>query len=54
MNLADFIIVALIVGGIGFMLYRTMWKKKSFCPGCDSCSVASHAGGDKPGCCSGR
>ena len=36
MGFADIILMAAIIGGAFFLLYRSLWKKKGHCPGCDS------------------
>lgn len=36
MGSADIIMMVLIVAGALFILYRSLWKKKGHCPGCDS------------------
>lgn len=41
MNFVDVIILVVVLGGIGFLLYRTMWKPKSMCPGCDGCKPSA-------------
>ena len=28
--------IVLIVGGAVYLLYRSLWKKKSYCTGCDT------------------
>jgi hypothetical protein len=37
MGAADIIWMALILAGAGYLLYRSIWKKKGHCQGCDSC-----------------
>ncbi len=54
MQLVDLMVVAVIVAGIAFMVYRTMWKTKSPCPGCEggSCSSTARPAPDTHhGCC---
>lgn len=41
MELADLIWLALILGGSGYLLYRSFWKKKGHCGGCDGGNCAS-------------
>ncbi|RJQ44821.1 MAG: FeoB-associated Cys-rich membrane protein [Nitrospiraceae bacterium] len=36
MGIADVLIMILIIGGAVYMLYRSLWKKKGHCQGCDS------------------
>jgi hypothetical protein len=34
MGPSDFILSAVILGGAGYLLYRSIWKKKGHCAGC--------------------
>ena len=36
MGIVDIIWMAVILGGAGWLLYRSVWKKKGHCQGCDS------------------
>lgn len=36
MEFVDVVLMALIGGGAGYLLYRSVWKKKGHCQGCDS------------------
>jgi hypothetical protein len=36
MGIADIIWMVLIIAGALYILYRSLWKKKGHCPGCDS------------------
>ncbi len=36
MGFADIVWMAIIVAGVGYVLYRSIWKKRGYCPGCDS------------------
>jgi hypothetical protein len=36
MGIADIFWMALIIGGALYLLYRSIWKKKGCCSGCDS------------------
>lgn len=36
MGIADIIIAAVILAGAAYLLYRSVWKKKGHCCGCDS------------------
>lgn len=36
MGLFDIILMILILGGAFWLLYRSLWKKKGHCQGCDS------------------
>lgn len=42
MGISDMVIAAVILAGAAYLLYRSVWKKKGHCHGCD--------GG---GCCKG-
>ncbi len=35
MGFVDIALMAVIVGGAVYLLYRSLWKKKGHCPGCD-------------------
>jgi hypothetical protein len=35
MGLVDIVLIAVIIAGAVYLLYRSMWKKKGYCPGCD-------------------
>jgi hypothetical protein len=36
MGFTDIAFMILIIGGAFYLLYRSLWKKKGHCPGCDS------------------
>lgn len=36
MGIADVLWMTLILGGAGYLLYRSVWKKKGHCQGCDN------------------
>jgi hypothetical protein len=36
MGLVDIVLMAVIIAGAVYLLYRSIWKKKGHCPGCDS------------------
>lgn len=36
MGLTDIVLIVLIVGGAVYLLYRSIWKKKGYCHGCDA------------------
>jgi len=36
MGFVDIILMAVIIAGALYLLYRSLWKKKGHCPGCDS------------------
>ena len=38
METVDLLIAAVILGVASWLLYRSVWKKKGHCQGCDSCS----------------
>ncbi|WP_221249115.1 FeoB-associated Cys-rich membrane protein [Desulfuromonas versatilis] len=41
MALADFIWMAAILAGAGYLLYRSFWKKKG-CSSCSGCGCHKH------------
>jgi len=36
MGIVDIVLIVPIVGGAVYLLYRSIWKKKGYCHGCDS------------------
>ncbi|MGE5895002.1 MAG: FeoB-associated Cys-rich membrane protein [bacterium] len=36
MAFTDILLMALIIAGAVYLLYRSVWKKKGHCPGCNS------------------
>ncbi len=44
MTIADVVLLIAIVGGVGLLVYKTIIKPKSFCPGCDGCSASAVIG----------
>jgi len=36
MGIVDIVLIVVIVGGAVYLLYRSLWKKKGYCTGCDS------------------
>ena len=36
MGFVEIALTVLIVGGVLYLLYRSLWKKKGYCHGCDS------------------
>jgi hypothetical protein len=40
MGIVDIIWMVLILGGAGYLFYRSFWKKKGPC-GCDGCDCSS-------------
>lgn len=41
MGVADVIWMAVILAVAGYLLYRSLWKKKGHCPGCNECECSS-------------
>jgi hypothetical protein len=35
MGIVDIVLIVPIVGGAVYLLYRSLWKKKGYCAGCD-------------------
>jgi hypothetical protein len=35
MGIVDVVLIVPIVGGAFYLLYRSLWKKKGYCTGCD-------------------
>ena len=35
MGIVDYVLIGLIVTGAVYLLYRSLWKKKGYCSGCD-------------------
>jgi len=44
MGLGDIVLMAVIVSGAVYLLYRPLWKKKGHCAGCSSeaCGMKKH------------
>lgn len=38
MGVKDIILMVAIVGAAFYVLYRSVWKKKGHCSGCDGCA----------------
>jgi hypothetical protein len=38
MSFIDIALMAVIIVGAVYLLYRSLWKKKGHCPGCDTSS----------------
>jgi hypothetical protein len=36
MSFADFVTASLILAGAAYLLYRSIWKKKGHCHGCEA------------------
>jgi hypothetical protein len=36
MGIVDVVLIVMIVGGAVYLLYRSLWKKKGYCAGCDT------------------
>ncbi|MFI5294331.1 MAG: FeoB-associated Cys-rich membrane protein [Thermodesulfovibrionales bacterium] len=47
MGLKDVLLMALIIGGAVYLLYRSIWKNKGHCSGCGSetCNLKKTKGG---------
>jgi FeoB-associated Cys-rich membrane protein len=41
MEIADWLWMALFLGGAGYLLYRSFWKKKGGCHDCSGCSCGT-------------
>lgn len=41
MGISDMIIAAVILGGAGWLLYHSLWKKKGHCYGCEGGSCGT-------------
>jgi len=35
MGIFDIVLMVVILAGAAWLLYRSLWKKKGHCPGCD-------------------
>jgi hypothetical protein len=46
MGFADIVWMVIIIGGALYLLYRSLWKKRGHCAGCDSetCGVKKKLG----------
>ncbi|GFP22000.1 hypothetical protein HKBW3S06_01226 [Candidatus Hakubella thermalkaliphila] len=51
MGLVDILWMVLIIGGVVYLLYRSLWKKRGYCQGCSSgtCEVKKKWNSKKPG-----
>jgi hypothetical protein len=50
MSFVDIALIAAIIAGAVYLLYRSIWKKKGHCPGCDSgISQLKISGGSEDG-----
>ena len=36
MGIVDVVLIVVIVGGAVYLLYRSLWKKRGYCTGCDT------------------
>ncbi len=43
MGIADVVWMALILGGAGYLLYRSVWKNKGRCQGCNGAGCAKRS-----------
>jgi hypothetical protein len=41
MGLVDIVWMTLILAGAGYLLYRSLWKKKGHCGSCEGCNCSS-------------
>ncbi|MEW5746649.1 MAG: FeoB-associated Cys-rich membrane protein [Nitrospirota bacterium] len=48
MNLTDAVWMAVILAGAVYLLYRSVWKKKGHCQGCDSGICNKKRGEEQP------
>ena len=39
-GLVDLILAGALICGAVYLLYRSLWKKRGYCPGCDSHNCA--------------
>jgi hypothetical protein len=46
MGWTDFFLAGAIIIGAVYLLYRSLWKKQGYCPGCNGCSC--NGGNDPP------
>jgi hypothetical protein len=44
MGIVDFVWMALILGGAGYLLYRSAWKKAGHCQGCVNAGCSKFPG----------
>jgi hypothetical protein len=42
MSLIDIVLMTLILAGATYLLYRSLWKKKGHCHGCDGGGCGKH------------
>jgi hypothetical protein len=48
MGIWETVLTVLIIGGAIFLLYRSLWKKRGYCPGCSNakCGIRISGGSD--------
>ena len=39
MGIKDIVLMGLIIAGALYLLYRSLWRKKGHCAGCDACET---------------
>lgn len=50
MGATDILLAGLIIGGALYLLYRSLWKKKGHCSGCDSGGCGMKKKNNSKGC----
>lgn len=48
MSWTDFFLAGGIIAGALYLLYRSVWKKQGFCPGCDAHTCGLNKKGKHP------
>jgi len=48
MDWKDLLLAGAIIGGCLYLLYRSVWKKGGFCPGCSSGSCPGKGDNNRP------
>jgi hypothetical protein len=48
MGIWEIVLIVLIIGGVIFLLYKSLWKKRGYCPGCSNakCGIRISGGSD--------
>jgi hypothetical protein len=48
MGIWEILLIGLIAAGAFFLLYRSLWKKRGYCPGCNDakCGIRISGGSD--------
>lgn len=44
MQLLEILLIGAIFGGAFYLLYRSLWQKQGYCPGCNSQTCPSKLG----------